>query len=462
MPPINYSKWDSLELSDDSDIEGHPNIDKRSLIEWKRDRIHKERKERKEKLAENKAAIARHAVLSKRLERMATDVQTHGFESFLAIAHKPATGDASTVSGKDDELLSSIVQEVLEVAKKKHAEKSGCDLREVVVAGLRAQLVKSNKEMAELKKEVDQEEAKRRKKITSEQIHDGYESRYMPPIPDPPPLRSSRATRKAPKTPASQFETLHAGSPTPLPTGMLSEVTDKPDQKPFTAELTPSLKEFCRLPVLDFDKIWEFLQAHRDVYVPGAANALLAAAFEAQCRGDTAIAYQCTHHSILLRFCESLGKDGPSVFFRKLIAGDRAALNLLQSDVQNTYQFLAQRTSDYLNRPASDNERLELCAETPDTQPTFHVPRGPPPEHIELTGPGAEEADVEAFRAELQAQWEIFDGFEKPLKDALRAEDLGAVNRVLATYPMPKAEGVVKGLEEAMIFSFAPSRSGRM
>ncbi|KAA8564058.1 hypothetical protein EYC84_012047 [Monilinia fructicola] len=26
--PINYSKWDALELSDDSDVEVHPNVDK--------------------------------------------------------------------------------------------------------------------------------------------------------------------------------------------------------------------------------------------------------------------------------------------------------------------------------------------------------------------------------------------------------------------------------------------------
>ncbi|KAH9069799.1 Cdc37 N terminal kinase binding-domain-containing protein, partial [Lactarius deliciosus] len=30
--PLNYSKWDQLEVSDDSDIEGHPDVDKKSLI----------------------------------------------------------------------------------------------------------------------------------------------------------------------------------------------------------------------------------------------------------------------------------------------------------------------------------------------------------------------------------------------------------------------------------------------
>ena len=48
--PLDYSKWDNLELSDDSDIEVHPNVDKRSMIKWKQEAIHKERAERKAKI----------------------------------------------------------------------------------------------------------------------------------------------------------------------------------------------------------------------------------------------------------------------------------------------------------------------------------------------------------------------------------------------------------------------------
>ncbi|KAI9621058.1 hypothetical protein H4Q26_013252 [Puccinia striiformis f. sp. tritici PST-130] len=45
--PLNYSKWDALELSDDSDIECHPNVDKRSFIRLKQRQIHQKRDERK-------------------------------------------------------------------------------------------------------------------------------------------------------------------------------------------------------------------------------------------------------------------------------------------------------------------------------------------------------------------------------------------------------------------------------
>ncbi len=47
MSALNYSKWDKLTLSDDSDTECHPNIDKKSFIKWKREALHKERDERK-------------------------------------------------------------------------------------------------------------------------------------------------------------------------------------------------------------------------------------------------------------------------------------------------------------------------------------------------------------------------------------------------------------------------------
>lgn len=82
-------------------------------------------------------------------------------------------------------------------------------------------------------------------------------------------------------------------------------------------ELTPSLDQFSRIPVRGYEESWEFIKAHRDVYVPGASDALLVAAFRAQSNGDARWALQCVHQSLLLQYCDKLGKDGPSMFFRK-------------------------------------------------------------------------------------------------------------------------------------------------
>src|SRR5271163_3043715 len=48
--PVDYSKWDSLELSDDSDIEVHPNVDKKSFIRAKQNQIHQQRQQRRHEI----------------------------------------------------------------------------------------------------------------------------------------------------------------------------------------------------------------------------------------------------------------------------------------------------------------------------------------------------------------------------------------------------------------------------
>jgi cell division cycle protein 37 len=47
MSRVDYSKWDNIELSDDEDIECHPNIDKKSFVRMRQRKIHEERSERR-------------------------------------------------------------------------------------------------------------------------------------------------------------------------------------------------------------------------------------------------------------------------------------------------------------------------------------------------------------------------------------------------------------------------------
>lgn len=69
--PLNYSKWDNLELSDDSDVEVHPNVDKRSFIRWKQRDIHEKRDVRKQELESLKRELE---INEKHLVPMVEDV----------------------------------------------------------------------------------------------------------------------------------------------------------------------------------------------------------------------------------------------------------------------------------------------------------------------------------------------------------------------------------------------------
>ena len=98
---------------------------------------------------------------------------------------------------------------------------------------------------------------------------------------------------------------------------MSKEADDEEEEN--LPSLTPSLTAFSHLPLRDYSKSWEFIQAHPDVVVPGASDALLVAAFRAQNAGDEPYAKQCVHQSLLLQYCDKLGVDGVRVFFNKFV-----------------------------------------------------------------------------------------------------------------------------------------------
>jgi cell division cycle protein 37 len=79
--------------------------------------------------------------------------------------------------------------------------------------------------------------------------------------------------------------------------------------------MTPSLEEFAKFPLWGFDKLWSFIQNHREVVVRGAWRALLLAAFWALKEGKSKYAKQCVHQSKVLEYIERLGNDGVRLFF---------------------------------------------------------------------------------------------------------------------------------------------------
>lgn len=116
------------------------------------------------------------------------------------------------------------------------------------------------------------------------------------------------------------YEVLNSGAPSPAPVpdpspepedGSDAEETELP-------QLTPSLEAFAKIPPGEYEKSFRFIQEHRDVYVPGASSdALLIAAFTAEGEGKKKHARQCVHQSLLLQYCDKLGKDGVGIFFKK-------------------------------------------------------------------------------------------------------------------------------------------------
>lgn len=221
--------------------------------------------------------------------------------------------------------------------------------------------------------------------------------------------------------------------------------------------MTPILDEFAKLPLRGYSQSFEFIQKHRDVYVPGASDALFVAGFRAQRAGDAARAKRCIHQSMLLQYCEKLGKDGVGLFFQRMLSGDPRAEKVFRDDFESTYAKMVERVA-VMNAEEAEagdkgEEKIQLVAQGEGTEIRFNVPDGPPPEELRLEGPELENVDVEEVRHFLTTQWEIFEGFSDEMKAALKSGKLDDVNKVLEKMDVGEAENVVGLLDSSGILN---------
>lgn len=213
--PLNYSKWDMLELSDDSDIEEHPNVDKKSMIRWKQRDIHEKREARKLKIAQLHSEIELNKVLRPRIQSVTKGVEENGVSHYRAVQRrlkeqpspdKPNTGapNQPTYDMMLGQLLGDVWKEaayLVDGAKVQGAavmwggkkvddktpeldwaseatvpESKASRMAEELRKRLDWHVAELDRRDKEVQKEIEQEEAEQKKRITSEDIREGWSS----------------------------------------------------------------------------------------------------------------------------------------------------------------------------------------------------------------------------------------------------------------------------------------------
>ncbi|KAH9004851.1 Cdc37 N terminal kinase binding-domain-containing protein [Lactarius deliciosus] len=431
--PLNYSKkWDKIEISDSSDIETHPNVDTKSLILFYQREIRNKRKARNHRIEQLRAEIACNDVLLVRLRALQPKLAQSGSSCFLSEIDRLRTNPSPEAPPSDaakpvpyDEAILTLLQAIAKEAQ----ENTGSDTSKfdkLLEERLDFHTNKLSDITEERRKERDALLKEKSEHITMDDLHVGVESKYVPAKPDPAPVvyeaKKSKGTSK----------------------------TTRDDDGAVLPQMTPSLKEFARLPLLDFEKLWLFIQSHREVAVNGASEALFLAAFRAQRSGKSKYAKQCVHRCLVLEDSAKLGKDGLRRFFNGIAAGGENVRASFRKDVEDTYGFLVERAEQ--EAKARGERLIQLVAGAPDTGVSFNVPDGPPSEHPVLEGPGIEGMDIEEA---LQIRWDIFCGLPEDLQAALKAKDLAAVNKVFKNMPVSIAENVVDALDREGILIFS-------
>ncbi|EFE39878.1 hypothetical protein TRV_05390 [Trichophyton verrucosum HKI 0517] len=445
---LDYSKWDALELSDDSDIEVHPNVDKRSFIRAKQNQIHQQRQQRRHEIATLGYERIINDGLLKRIDGLLTALKKHESDSrnpdelvFQALIESagdpkedqppapPENVHTQETQPKYSQMMGSLVDQV-----KKELDESKPENRyQAFITGVEGHKTKVLDLQQQLLEKLAQLEKEESKKITSDSIHTGFDSSFV----------SSSKTKSEPrKTKESTVELLNPGSAgadnmDAVSSGAEADIEDGDgDEEGITVR--PLTKQFAKFKIGDYRETYSFITDHPEILTEKRTDELLMEAFNAQISGDETYARQCVHHGLLLQYCRSLGKDGVSLFFKRITTEDHRAGVMFRDDVNDTYNRIKTRAKELAKSSAegqSEIEQIQLHAVDPSTK-------------LNISIPPADSKD----EAHIAAR-EIFNRFPSDLQKALESESLDEVNKVLGKMKVEEAEDVVEKLGESGILT---------
>lgn len=243
------------QLSDDSDIEEHPNVDKKSMIRWKQRDIHEKREQRKLLIAKLRSELDLNAVLRPRITSVAQAVSASegGVEKYRAIQRrlkespspeKPQTGAANqpTYDMMLDQLLKDVWRDAavlvdgadlassgqISISGKKVDDKTPLpswaeehlpptgkqeSMQQQLEKRLKWHLDELTKRDNEVKNEIAKEEQEQAKKITSEGIRDGWSASSVMKNAAPSPIENKGLKEAKPKEKKEKEQTIEVLNP---------------------------------------------------------------------------------------------------------------------------------------------------------------------------------------------------------------------------------------------------------
>lgn len=479
--PVDYSKWDALELSDDSDIEVHPNVDKRSFIRAKQNQIHQQRFERKREIETLKYERVINDGLLERINALLDALKTHQneaqskapdqlvFQSMLESAGDPAKDDPPkppegvyTQQKEPQPAYSKMMASLIDQVKKEVDEKKSQERYKDYIDGVRGHLTKIQNLQQELLAKLAQLEKEESSKITSDQLHDGMNySSVAKSKPKETPKELPSTGKKPKKSAEPELLNPKAGlatnqrdalsrSDSQISSGAEADVEDdnllenaeaEDDDEESSLKLSPEGKQFALIKMGDFHASLDFIGKNYDEVMNQATqDGLLGEAFNAQMKGQEKYAKQCVHQALLIQYCRQLGKDGVGVFFKRVTTKGHQAYTVFINDVNDTYARIKSRTAELKKQEDEMEakggvEQIQLHAVEPGTEIHINVPQ-----------PGSNDP------TEIEAR-KIFESFPPGLQRALESGSLDKVNDVLGKMAVDEAEQIVEKLGEGGMLS---------
>jgi cell division cycle protein 37 len=453
-------------LSDDSDIEVHPNVDKRSFIRAKQNQIHQQRSERKHKIETYKYERIINDGLLKRINGLLTALTSHSSEAeqrspdemvFQSIMESISSEDNDTpppppagVHTQETEIpkYSKMMAALVDQVKAKVDEDKPENRYEAYVTEVRSHKTKVEGLQKQLLEELNKLEVEEGRKITSEGIHTGFDSSYVAKAD-----KKSDLEPKKTSTTKSQVQGVEVLNPHVLAgkdidgkqsSGVDADMDspsaqDEDDDDDDDVQASELGIAFSKIKTGDYRACLQFISQHPQVMTEKETDGLLVLAFNNSIDGKEDMARQCVHQALLLQYCRALGRDGVGMFFKRITTPGHQAQKVFFDDVNSTYARIKSRAKEIVKQRAEDEangpgvEQIQLHAVDPGTSINIQVP----------PATSEDPAVIDARK--------LFDAFSPGLQRALETGSLDEVNKVLGKMSVEEAEEIVGQLSEVSL-----------
>ncbi|QLG73893.1 hypothetical protein HG535_0F04050 [Zygotorulaspora mrakii] len=442
--PIDYSKWDKIELSDDSDVEVHPNVDKRSFIKWKQQSIHETRMKRSQDIKNLEVQVHMYACLNKRVDKLLANVSDEELGTKESIS-KYLNGNFDKTEKSEGENVdpdipsyNEMVEDLFEQLQK-DAEKQGRNLKDGSV--LRELALEHRKKIdkvtVEAKTKLEELYREKSAHISSDDISTGFDSGFLNKNKEDAKLESTMKEIAANNGAANSTVAL------PLPPMQFIEYED-------VMKLAPETETFGSISSSDYKKSQSYLLDNMPIISEQQKDALMMKAFEYQMSNDEKSAYRVIHQSELLAYIREIydmkkigvlkGNEMTeviNVFFKRVIFGNNIAgkQSFLQS-VQAKFDHVKKRVKIMEQEQEAEEQGVE----------TIQLKSLDESNELEVNLPDFDSSDPNEMKRVA-----AFKKLPPKMQDAVSTKNLDTVNEVFAETPIKEAEEYLELFGEADI-----------
>lgn len=450
---VDYSKWDNIELSDDSDVEVHPNVDKNSFIRWKQRDIHEKRLQRAQQIKGLRIQKEMYTQLTKRALYLLTefkgdlsnDTERNDSVNGLFDKNEICKLEQNPDTPPYNEMLEDLFIQMKDDMKKDDEQLTSSNIK----LRLKAHQEKINKVMLEIDPKIVELENEDHEKITSDDYKEGFNSSFINKKADENTVNENTVPVTVPA----------ASNAKPISTSEKKIVEVINNSKPvsnenFLDEMTvaPTTTEFSKLTTFESSK--NFILKNPNFVTHQQKDALLMSCFDLVLAGELKLASQIIKQAIIIQWVSPMINGDPSnpeeamfsqmplkakleyvaKFFSQLSNDSSPLRQRFDLDVDQMVQHIKKRcevikTEEVEGESNEGVEQIQLKSLDPNTELKVNIPD------------------------ENSKEFEVFKTLPQDMQDAIKIGSLDAVNEVFARMEIKEAEDVLEKFNESGVIS---------